>query len=70
MTVQEQYDEATTQYHRLMTGTAAVSVADQNGEKVEYNRANRASLKAYIDELASLLGQAGSVNRQPLRVYL
>lgn len=48
--------DAETAYHALLTGVSARVVVDQNGERVEYTAANRAALKAYIDELRGLLG--------------
>jgi hypothetical protein len=38
-------------YHAIMTGRQALVVVDQNGERVEYNRANAFQLAAYIRAL-------------------
>lgn len=43
--------EARAAYHRLMTGTAVVSVW-YNSRRTEFSQANASTLKAYIDELA------------------
>jgi hypothetical protein len=50
-TLDELIAEAKDAYHRLMTGAAAVSFTDQNGERVEYQAANAARLAAYITTL-------------------
>lgn len=43
-------------FHSLMTGTQAVEFTDQNGEKIRYTAANRATLASYIAYLRDLLG--------------
>ena len=51
--------EAEAAYHALMTGQAAVSFTDQNGERVEYRGADAPRLAAYIQALAgAVAGQA------------
>lgn len=62
MTPEAQLAEAQAAYHQLMTGQAAVSFTDQNGERVEYNRASADKLAAYIETLR------GQVAGQP-RTY-
>ena len=56
-------------YHLLMTGGTPTVVVDQNGERVEYARANVAALRNYIltlqAQIASLTGVA--VTGGPLR---
>lgn len=63
--------EAETTYHTVMMGGGVVVVVDQNGERVEYSRANAASLAKYIASLRAqintLLGVA--VTGGPLRPY-
>ena len=49
----QQLADAKAAYHALMTGQAAVSFTDQNGEHVEYNRASADNLAAYIQTLAA-----------------
>lgn len=44
-------DEARAAYHRLMTGTSARELVDQNGERVTYTAANRQNLYNYILDL-------------------
>lgn len=53
--LQTRLAEAEAAYHRLMTGTAARVVVDQNGERVEFSRATAAQLYAYIQNLKTLL---------------
>lgn len=51
-----QLKDATDAYHSLMTGTQARVVVDRNGERVEFNSANKQSLYAYILQLQGELG--------------
>lgn len=71
-TLQQYLSEARAAYHRLMTGTSAVSFKDQNGEMVTYQTASAARLIAYIANLeaqiAALTGQRTSCG--PLRVTM
>jgi gpW len=55
LTIQQQYDEAQTAYHKLMTGTAARVVVDTDGSRVEFTVANASKLYAYIQTLAAQL---------------
>lgn len=61
--------EAQNAYHTVMLGGGVTVVVDQNGERIEYGRANAASLAKYIASLQaqinSLLGVA--VTGGPLR---
>lgn len=62
MTLQEMLQQAESAYHKLQTGSMAVSI--QKGDrKVDFNRANIHELRAYIDDLRSQLG-IGSVRRR------
>jgi len=65
VTLQEQLIDAKAQYHLLVTGQAAKVFVDQNGERVEYVAANRASLLTYINGLAAQISEA---NGTPLPV--
>jgi hypothetical protein len=56
ITLIQRYNEAKNAYHALNTGTLARVIVDQNGERVEFNTANRASLYQYIKELEKELG--------------
>jgi hypothetical protein len=69
-TTQELLTEARVAYHALMTGVSARVVVDQNGERVEYTAANRASLRAYITELENQLADEAGTTRSkgPARV--
>lgn len=69
MTLQEQLDDAKAQYHLLVTGQAAKVYVDQNGERIEYQSANRAALAAYIAGLEQRIGSA-SVTLGPMRVLM
>lgn len=51
MTATERLSEAEGAYHSLMTGQLPSVVVDQNGERVEYNRANASRLAMYIAQL-------------------
>lgn len=63
--------EAQSAYHTVMIGGGVTVVVDQNGERVEYSRANAASLAKYIASLRAqintLLGVA--VTGGPLRPF-
>ncbi|WGY45040.1 gpW family head-tail joining protein [Vibrio sp. ABG19] len=67
MTLQERLSEAENAYHRLQTGSLAVSI--QKGDRrVDYNRANIHELRAYIDDLKSQLGITNARRRRPAGV--
>lgn len=51
MTLAEKLQQAESAYHKLVTGTQARVVVDQNGERVEFTAANAARLRMYIEEL-------------------
>lgn len=68
MTLQEQLDDAKAQYHLLVTGQQARVYVDQNGERVEYTAANRASLLAYIERLERQI--AATKNPGPMRIVM
>lgn len=57
-----QLTQARTAYHKLMTGTAVVSV-NKDGMSVSYERADAAKLQAYISELSQIV--EGSGRRRP-----
>lgn len=63
--------EAQNAYHTVMLGGGVTVVVDQNGERVEYSRANATALAKYIASLQaqinSLLGVA--VTGGPLRPF-
>jgi len=55
--------------HDLLTGTAVVSLTIE-GEQVQYNRANQAALRSYIQELEAECGtDTASARRKPGKVY-
>jgi len=51
-TPSEQLAQAREALHRLLTGEAAVSFTDSNGEKLEYKPADAKRLAAYVETLA------------------
>jgi gpW len=53
-TTAELLADARDAYHRLATGTAAVTVRDQNGELITYHPTTSRVLAAYIAELERL----------------
>lgn len=58
VTLQAQLTEARAAYHSLLTGQSARVIVDQNGERVEFNAANRQSLYAYIQSLIAQINAA------------
>ena len=65
--------DAQASYHKLMTGTAARVVVDQNGERVEFAVANAAKLYSYIQDLqarvAAEIGAAAAPSNAPLQFF-
>ncbi|KGK20968.1 phage tail protein [Vibrio navarrensis] len=67
MTLEERLKEAENAYHKLQTGSLAVSI--QKGDRrVDYSRANIHELRAYIDDLKAQLGLSNVRRRGPARV--
>lgn len=54
-TLQERYDDALAQYHKLSTGKMARVFVDQNGERVEFTAVKTQDLWLYIQRLKSEL---------------
>lgn len=54
--LQAQLEAAQTAYHTLSIGGAARVIVDQNGERVEFQTANRGTLLNYIMSLKAQLG--------------
>jgi len=69
-TIAKRLAEARQAYHDIMTGGAITRFVDQNGEQIQYTRANSTSLSSYITRLeaeeAGCTGAAGAY-RGPLR---
>jgi hypothetical protein len=61
LTLEQKIAQAQEAYHLLLTGRSARVVVDQNGERVEFTAANRASLYSYIRELEAQLPSAPTV---------
>ena len=70
--IQTRLDAARRAYDDLMTGGAVSRFVDQNGESVQYSRANATQLLAYITRLEGDLsrcqsGTTGLGYRGPIR---
>lgn len=63
---QARLEEARAQYHLLLTGQAVFVTVDQNGERMEFTRANREALAEYIRELEVQTGAAVLKSRRPV----
>ncbi len=63
MTPAQMLADAKAKYHLLVTGQAARVVADQNGERVEYQGASAPLLLAYIQSLDPTFLNDPAVNR-------
>lgn len=59
--LQQNLADAKTAYHNLTTGKLPRVVVDQNGERVEFVAANRASLYNYVSELQAKVDACSSV---------
>jgi hypothetical protein len=72
-TLQQRLAEAEAAYHRLLTGSAVVTIKDQNGELVTYQQASATRLAMYVAELRrqieELLG-CGGRSGAPMRVWM
>ena len=58
LTTAERLIEAQEALHALLTGTQAVSVTDQNGEKIEYRPVSRTDLQRYVADLEAQVAGA------------
>ena len=67
MSLQDKLMQAEDAYHKLQTGTMAVSIM-KDGRRVDFNRTNIHQLKNYIDELKSQLGMTYVRRRPPAGV--
>lgn len=56
-TLQARLLDAENALHDLSTGKGVAAVSDQNGERVEYNRASLPMLRTYIAELRWKVGE-------------
>jgi gpW len=66
LTTAQKLVQAEDAYHRLMVGGQPLVVVDQNGERVEYTRANSLQLSAYIAQLRRELASPGSTTSLPV----
>lgn len=69
MTKEQQLADAKAQYHLLVTGQQAKVFVDQNGERVEYQAANRGDLLKYITRLEADIAGAATLSG-PMRVFM
>lgn len=69
MTDKERLAQAEEAYHSLLTGTAVARVVDQNGESVNFVRADLPKLSQYIDQLKRKLDTSTDSPRGPLNVW-
>lgn len=59
LTTAQKLAEARAAYHEIMTGQAVSRFVDQNGESVQYTRANIKQLESYIAKLEAELANPG-----------
>ena len=67
MTDAERLEEAKDALHKLEIGRLPVTLTDQNGEKIEYNYANRLGLINYIRTLERSISPDPIGTRGPMR---
>lgn len=70
ITIAQRLAEARQAYHDIMIGGAISRFVDQNGEQIQYTRANSSLLSAYIVRLEAEEGRctgARAAYRGPLR---
>ena len=58
--------DAKAKYHQLLTGQAVKVSVDRNGERVEFNTANRSALAEYVRELEQQVAGVSLSARRPL----
>lgn len=58
--------DAKAKYHQLLTGQAVKVSVDRNGERVEFNTANRSALAEYVRELEQAAAGGSLATRRPL----
>lgn len=63
--------EAEQAYHAVQMGGQVVTVVDQNGERIEYSKANPRQLQVYIASLESQIrALTGGCGTGPLNVWM
>lgn len=72
LTLSQRLVEAEQAYHDLVRGAKPSVVVDQNGERVEYQHANIAALRAYIRDLREQIAAANgnATPRGPMQVFM
>lgn len=58
-----QLHEAEAAYHNYLTGSQAVEITDQNGERVRFTAINISQLRMYIDSLRAELFPESATRR-------
>lgn len=69
LTSTQRLAQAEDAYHALMTGRAVVVVIDQNGERIEYAKANASALRSYIEALKLEIAGGSSLPSRPMGVF-
>lgn len=64
--LEQKLQEAEDALHALLLGQQARVITDQNGERVEFNAANRSALIAYI---ARLKHEIAGTSPSPVKVW-
>lgn len=68
LTTAQKLVEAEQARHEILTGQSVSRFIDQNGESVQYNKANLSQLEEYIAELkAEIAGTPALAYRAPMR---
>lgn len=68
LTTAQKLVEAEQARHEILTGQSVSRFIDQNGESVQYNKANLSQLEEYIAELkAEIAGTPSLAYRAPMR---
>jgi hypothetical protein len=65
--LQSRLNDARAKYHQLVTGQLPSVFVDQNGERVEFSKANLTKLHEYIVQLELLLSPQGQGAMKALR---
>lgn len=65
LTTAQQLEAARAAYHKLMTGQAAETFVDQNGEQIRFTRMNANSLLSYIQRLEAQIAAGDSTPAMP-----
>ena len=65
-----QLEEARNAYHRIITGQSVTVVIDQNGERIEFQKANVSALAELIRKMELDINAGSNASSlRPLRVF-